>query len=95
MDDVNAPNAPRNDVNAPNAPRNDFENGHVVENPFFPPSTIEPLPTTIQGSSSMKKISSIRGWTKEHMLATIDDIKFRGYSLRASVKKHEIVASNI
>ena len=43
------------------------------------PSTTEPSSTTIQGAISIKKISAIRGWTKEQMLVVIDDIEFNGY----------------
>ena len=43
------------------------------------PSLTEPLSTTIEGASSTKNISTIRGWKKEEILAAIDDIEFNGY----------------
>ena len=54
------------------------------------PSVTEPSSTTVQGATSTKNISAIRGWTKEEMLAAIDDIEFNGYFVRASSKKHTI-----
>ena len=59
------------------------------------PSATEPPSTIVQGASSTKKISAIRGWTKEQMLVAIDDIEFNGYSVWASAKKHGIPPSSI
>jgi len=59
------------------------------------PSATEPPSTTVQGASSTKKISAIRGWTKEQMLVAIDDIEFNGYLVQASAKKHGIPPSSI
>ena len=83
------------DVNAPNSPSNVVEKDPVVADHPNPPSSIEPPSTTVQGTSSTKKISAIRGWKNQDMLATIDDINFNGHSIRASTKKHGIDASNI
>ena len=68
---------------------------HVAEADVVAPSATEPPSTTVQGATSTKKISAIRGWTKEEMLAAIDDIEFNGYSVRASAKKHTIPPSSI
>ena len=66
----------------------------VADHPS-PPSATEPPSTIVQGESSTKKISTIRGWTKQDMLVAIDEIEFKGYSIHASTKKHGIAASNI
>lgn len=66
----------------------------MVEDPIVQPSTTFPPSTTLQGASSTKKISAIRGWKKEDTLVAIDDIDFRGYSVCASAKKHGIAASS-
>ena len=49
----------------------------------------------MQGASSTKKISGIRGWTKKDKLVAIYDIEFKGYSICASTKKNGIAASNV
>ena len=83
-------------MNANNAPSNVVENDPVArDDDVRPPISTEPPSTTVQGASSTKKISEIRGWTKEDMLTAIDDIEFNGYSVRASAKKHGIPPSNI
>jgi hypothetical protein len=66
------------DVNANNALGNIVEDDHVTAADVNTPSAIEPPSTTVQGASSTKKISAIRGWTKEQMLVAIDDIEFNG-----------------
>ena len=53
------------DVNANNAPRNVVEDDHVAEVDVVAPSATEPPSTTVQGATSTKNISAIRGWTKE------------------------------
>ena len=83
------------DVNAPNAPNNVIEKEFVVAYHPSPPLATKPPSTTVQGASSTKKISAIRGWTKQDMTAAIYDIEFKGYLIRSSAKKHGIVASNI
>ena len=83
------------DVNVNNAPSNVVEDDHVAEADVAAPLATEPPSTTVQGATSTKKISAIRGWTKEEMLAAIDDIEFNGYSVRASAKKHNIPPSSI
>lgn len=85
-----------NNLNANNAPSNVVENDLAErDEDVLPPSTIEPPSTTVQGESSRKKISVIRGWTKEDMLTAIDDIEFNGYSVCTATEKHGIFASNI
>ena len=83
------------DVNVTNAPGNVVDDEHVAEADVVAPSATKPPSTTVQGATSTKKISAIRGWTKEEMLAAIDDIEFNGYSVRASAKKHTIPPSSI
>ena len=73
-------------MNSPNAPSNVVEKDSVVADHPSPPSATEPPSTTIQGAISTKKISAIRGWTKQDMLAAIDDIEFKGYSIHAYAK---------
>ena len=80
------------DVNAPN---NVVEKDPVVADHPCPPSSTKPPSTTVQGASSTKKISAIRGWKKQDILDAIYDIEFKGYSIYASAKKHGIAASNI
>ena len=46
-------------------------------------------------AGSSKKISAIRGWTKEDMLEAIDDVEFNGYFVRASAKKYGIAPTTL
>ena len=75
------------DVNIKNAPRNIVEDDHVTEADVLIESPREPSSTIVQGESSTKNISAIRGWKKEEILVAIDDIEFNGYSIWASAKK--------
>ena len=52
------------DVNVKNAPRNVVEDDHVAKADVFTPSFTEPPSTIVQGTSSTKNISAIKGWTK-------------------------------
>ena len=52
------------DVNANNAPGNIVEDDHVTVADVNTPSATEPPSTTVQGASSTKKMSAIRGCTK-------------------------------
>ena len=62
-------------------------------NGVAPPS---PYPSTaVHGASSSKKISAIRGWTKDDMMKAIDDVKFNGYSIRAVAKKYKIAPTSM
>ena len=79
-------------MNFSNAPNNVIEREIVVAYHVTPPSTTEPPSNIVQGTSSKKKISAIRGWTKKDTLDAIDDIKFKGYSIHAFAKKHGISA---
>jgi len=83
------------DVNANNAPGNIVEDDHVTTADVNTPSTTKPPSTIVQGASSTKNISAIRGWTKEQMLVAIDDIEFDGYLVHASANKHGIPPSSI
>jgi len=74
------------DVNVNNAPGNVIEDDHVTEADVVTPSPKEPPSTIVQGKSSTKNISAIRGWKKEEVLVAIDDITFNGNSVRASTK---------
>ena len=58
-------------MNAHNAPSNAVEKDTMVVDHAIPPST------TVKGASSIKKINVIRGWTRQDMLAAIDDIEFK------------------
>ena len=60
------------------------EENEVKDYGVAPPSTTE------KGANSNKKISAIRDWTQEDMLAAIDDVEFNGCSIRALAKKHGI-----
>ena len=62
------------DVNVNNAPRIVVDDDYVAEADVVTPSLTKPLSTTVQGESSTKKINAIRGWKKEEMLDTIDDL---------------------
>ena len=66
-----------------------YENGHVEEldgvafpsttvssSPIVPPSPILPLASTVQGASSTKKTSAIRGCKREDMMVVIDNVEF-------------------
>ena len=53
------------DVNVNNAPRNFVEDDHVAEADVVTPSVTEPPSTIVQGATSTKNISAIRGWKKE------------------------------
>lgn len=83
------------DVNVNNAPSNVVEDDHVAKADVVAPSATKPPSTTVQGATSTKNISAIRGWTKEEMLAAIEDIEFNGYSVQTSAKKHTIPPSSI
>ena len=58
-----------------------------------PPS---PYPSTaVHGVGSSKKISAIRGWTKDDMMKAIDDVEFNGYSIKAAAKKYGIAPTSM
>jgi hypothetical protein len=52
--------------------------------PSNPPST------TMHGTSSSKKISVIRGWTREDIMKAIDDVEFNGTLLEQLQKNMEL-----
>jgi len=83
------------DVNVNNAPRNIIEDDHATKTDVLIASPTEPSSTIVQGESSTKNISTIRGWKKEEMLVAIEDIEFNGFSIWASTKKHGIPPSSI
>ena len=67
----------------------------VVRATNVPPSPTMPPSTIVQGASSSKKKTTIRGWTKQYMLGAIDDVEFHRYSIRVASKKHGISPTSI
>ncbi|KAH9325368.1 hypothetical protein KI387_005546 [Taxus chinensis] len=59
------------------------------------PECRNPPTVSVQRTSATKKLSVIRGWTKEDMEKVIDDVEFNGFSVRAAAKKYSIPPTSL
>ncbi|KAH9291763.1 hypothetical protein KI387_043047 [Taxus chinensis] len=59
------------------------------------PECRNPPTVSVQRTAATKKLSVIRGWTKEDMEKAIDDVEFNGFSVRAAAKKYSIPPTSL